>query len=97
MLTDGTGEEWRVFAVMESTPDGLQLDGPLVRHGYSEELGYLCHYPRDTIATDPQPQRDAPAELDLLIRWLNERGAYDPESDADAVSKEALRRVCEQE
>ena len=96
MLTHGTGGEWRVFAVMESTPDGLQLDGPLTRHGYSEEIGYLCHYPRNTIPTDPPPQRNAPAELDLLIRWLDERGVFDPKTDPDAVSKEALRRACEQ-
>ena len=85
---------WQVFAVLESTPDGLGLDGPLAQRGYSEELGYLCHSPRSDIPTDPPPQRNADAEFDLLLHWLDERGPYDPNADWWVTSKEALRKVC---
>ena len=93
MLREGP-DGWHVFAVMRSTSDGLRFDGPLARRGYSEEIGYLCHYPRSDIPTDPPPVRDAEVEFDLLVRWMDERGVFDRQADNDEVSRQALRRAC---
>ncbi len=62
----------------------------------SEELGYLCHYPRTDIPTDPPPERDAATEFDLLLGWLDERGTIGPDTDWSVANSGALRRVCEQ-
>jgi len=87
---------WAVFAVAQRTDNGLRLSGSMAQYaGFDTEVAYLCHYPRSSIPLDGTPDRDADAELDLLIRWLEEIPHPYPDGGGYQPKYDALQRACE--